>query len=150
MVKIIQENHFHLTQITLQNNHLIIRIIEDDPQTKEIHEISYKTDIVDQTVEIISIEITIQNQIQTDLNFRFIPVPIQVLEIDNIQMIDLESLHIIEIEIIPTIGIEIMQLIEIIKIKTVDHSYSNNRSNYQRSKYNNYQKDHASIHRREI
>ena len=61
------------------------------------------TDIVDQTVEIINIEITIQDQIETDLNLRLIPVPIQILEIDITQMTDLETLHIKEKEIIPTI-----------------------------------------------
>ena len=110
-----------MSQTTLDNTHLIIRIIEDDHQTKEIHEISHKTDIVDQTVEIISIEITIQDQIQTDLNFRLLPVAIQILEIDIIQMIDLETLHIIEIEIFPTIGIETIEMIEIINIKIIDH-----------------------------
>ena len=64
---------------------------------KKVHKIFRKTYIVDQTIEIISIEITNQDQIQTDLNFRLIPVPIQ--------MIDFENLHIIEMQIIPTIGI---------------------------------------------
>ena len=57
----------------------MIRIVEDYHQTKEIHEISHKTDIVDKTVEIISIEIAIQDQIQTDLNFRLITAPIRIL-----------------------------------------------------------------------
>ena len=56
-------------QITLENNHLIIQIIEDDHQRKKFHEISHKTDIVDQTVEIVNIERTIHDQIQTDLIF---------------------------------------------------------------------------------
>ena len=88
IVIIVQKNHSQITQITLDNNHLIIRIIEDDHQTKEAHETSHKTDVVDQTVEIISIEINIQDQIQPDLNFCLIPVPIQILEIDFIQMTD--------------------------------------------------------------
>ena len=62
IVLIVQENHFQITQITLNDNHLLIRIIEDDHQTKDIHKISHKTDIVDQTVQIISNEITIQAQ----------------------------------------------------------------------------------------
>ena len=117
IVMIVQENHFQITQIILKNNHFMIRIIEDDHQTKKIYEISHKTDIVNQTVKTISIEKTIQDQIQNDLIFRFIPVPIQTLEIDIIQMIDLETLHIIEIEVIPTMGIETIQKIEIINIK---------------------------------
>ena len=56
---------------------------EDDHQTKEIHKISHKTDIVDQTVKIISMETTIHAQIQ---------------EIDVIQMINLETLRITEKE----------------------------------------------------
>ena len=51
-----------------------------------------------------------------------IPVPIQILDTDNIQMIDLETLHIKEIEIIPTIGIETTQMIKIINIKIIDHA----------------------------
>ena len=80
---------------------------EDDHQTKENHKISHKTDIVDQTVEIFSIETTIHDQIQ---------------EIDVIQMINLETLCIIEKENIPTIRIEIIQMIEIINIKIKDHA----------------------------
>ena len=57
IVIIVQENHFQITQITLDNNDLTIRVIVDDHQTKEFHEISHKTDIVDQTVKKISIEI---------------------------------------------------------------------------------------------
>ena len=44
-------------------------------------EIFHKTDIVDQTVEIVKIEITIQDQIQTNLNFRLMPVPVLEREI---------------------------------------------------------------------
>ena len=113
----ISEKRFQITQITLDNNHFIIRIIEDDHQNKEIHEDSHKTDIIGQTVKIISIEITIQDQIQTDLSFRLRPVSIQILEIGFIKMIDLETLHIIEIEIIPTIGIKTIQMTEVKNIK---------------------------------
>ena len=42
----------------------------------QIHLISHKTDIVDQIVEIITIETTIQDRIQADHNFRLKPVPI--------------------------------------------------------------------------
>ena len=80
IVIIVQENHFQITQITLDNNHPIIRLIENDHQTKKIHETSHKIDIIDETVETISIELSIQDQIQTDLNFCLIPVPIQILE----------------------------------------------------------------------
>ena len=99
IVKIVQENHFHITLITPENIHFILQIIEEDHHTKKFHKISHKTDIVDRIVEIVNIEITIQNQIQTNLNFRLIPVSIQILEIKFIQLIDLENLHTIDIEI---------------------------------------------------
>ena len=53
-----------ITRITLDNNHLRTQIIEDDHQIKEVHETSPKTDIVDQTVEIVNVEITIQSQFE--------------------------------------------------------------------------------------
>ena len=56
----------------------IKRIIEDNHHTKKIPEISHKTDIVDHIVEIVNIEKTIQVQIQTNLKFRLMPVPIQI------------------------------------------------------------------------
>ena len=46
-VIIVQENHFRITQIILNNNNLKFKIIEDDHQLKEIHKISHKTDVVD-------------------------------------------------------------------------------------------------------
>ena len=68
--------------------------MEENRHNKDIHEVSHKTDIVDQIVEIVKIEITIQDQIQTNLNLCLMPVPIQMLEIEIIQIIDLETLHI--------------------------------------------------------
>ena len=120
--KKIQQKNLQITEITLDNNHSIIRTIEDDHQINKIHKISHKTDIVDQIVETVNIEITIQDQIQTNLNFCLMPVPIQILEIESNQIIDLETLHIKEIEIIPTIGIETIQMIEILDIKILDHA----------------------------
>ena len=67
-----------------------------------MHEIFHKTDIADQTVKIVNIEKTIQDQNQTDLNFCLMPVPIQILEIETFQIIDLETLHTIDLEVIPT------------------------------------------------
>ena len=151
IVIIIQENHFQITQITLDNNHLIFPIIDADNQTKENHEISHKTDIRDQTVGTISVEITIQDQIQTDLNFRLIPVRIQILEIEIIQMIDLETLHIIEIENIPTIGIETIQMIEIIYIKILDHEIILTKDQTTKDQIIITMKiNHATIHRTEF
>ena len=92
-----------ITQITPDNNHPIIQIIEDDHHTKKIHENSRKTGIVDHIVEIVNIEITIQDQTQINLNFCLKPVPIPTLGIKIIQTIDLETLHTIDIKIVPTI-----------------------------------------------
>ena len=119
---IVQENHFQITQNTLDNSHFIIRIIEEDHQIKEIHKISHKTDIVDQIVEIVDIEITIQDQTQTNLNFCLMLFPIGILEKEVIQIIDLEIFHIIEIDIFPTIVIETIQMIEILDVKIIDHA----------------------------
>ena len=52
--------------IPLDNNHPTDITIVEDPQIKEIHEISHKIDIVDQTVKTIIIEITIQDQTQIE------------------------------------------------------------------------------------
>ena len=151
IVIIVLEKHFPITQITPDNNHLIIRFVEDDHQTKEIHEISQKTDIVYQTVDIISIEISIQDQIQIDLNFRLLPVPIQTLEKVIIQMIDLETMHIIETEIFPTIGIETSRMIEIINIKIIDHAIILTTDRTMKDQnIITIKTDHATIHRTEI
>ena len=112
-------NHFQITQITQETNHPIILVIEVDHQNKGVHEISHKIDIVDQIVKIISIEITIHDQIQTDQNF-LIPVPIQILGIDIIQTIDHEIHHTIETETIQKTEIEAIPIIEINVTKTID------------------------------
>ena len=52
--------------------------------------------MVDHIIEIVNIEITIPDQIQTNLNFRLKPVPTKILEIEIIQTIDHETLHTIE------------------------------------------------------
>ena len=119
--KIVLENHFQLIQIILEVNQLIIQTTEDNHQTKEIHVISHKIDIVDQIVEITSMETSIQDRIQADRSFRVKPVPIHTLGIDTFPMIDQENLRTIEIKIIPKIGIETIQMIEIKDFKTIDH-----------------------------
>ena len=101
-------------------NQLITLITEVDHQTKEIHVISHKTDIVDQKAEILNIEKIIHNQTQTDQIIRLIPVTIHILGMDNIQMIDQEIHRTIDIEIIPTIETEAFRIIEINDI-TTDH-----------------------------
>ena len=118
----VQENHFQITPISLDNNHPIIRIIEKDHLSKEIHEISHSADIVDHIVEIVSIKITIQDQIQTNPNFLLKPDPIKILEIEIIQIIDLETLHTTDIEDIPTIVRETIQTFETLDIKKINHA----------------------------
>ena len=54
-------NNFNYSR---NNNHPIIRTIEDNHHTKEIHEISNKTELLDHIVEKVSIKITIQDQIK--------------------------------------------------------------------------------------
>ena len=92
------------------------------PPYQKIHKTSDKTDIVDHMVELFNIEVTIQNQFQTNLNFRLMPVFIQILEIKITQIIDLETLQTIYLEVIPTIGIETIQIIETLDIKIIDHA----------------------------
>ena len=142
----VQENHFQITPITLDNNHPIMRITEDDHHTKETHEISHKTDVVDHTLEIVNIEITIRNQFQTKLNFRLIPVPIPILEIEIIQIIDLDTLHTIDIENIPTIGIETIQTIKTLDLKIIDHAIFLTTD----IKIVIIKIDHATVHRTEV
>ena len=120
-VKIVLEDHFQTVQIIQEINHLITLIIEADHQTKEIHVISHKTCIVNQVVEILSIELIIHDQTQTDQNIRLIPVPTHTLGLDTIQMIDQENHCRADIEIIPTIGIEATQIIKTNDIKIIDH-----------------------------
>ena len=127
-----------------RNNHPIIRIIEDDHHTKGIHKVSHKTDIVDQIVGKVNTEIIIQDQIH--LNFRLMPVPIQILEIENIRIIHLETLHSIDIEIIPTIGTETIQTIETLDIKIIDHAITLTRD----QNITIIKIDHAITHKLEI
>ena len=114
------ENHFQTVRRIPDTNHLITLITEADHQNKEIHKNSHNTDIVDQIVEIISIELTIHDQTPTDQNIRLIPVPIHTLGIDTNPMIDQEIQRTIDIENIPTIGIEATQIVEIYDIKTIN------------------------------
>ena len=85
------ENQFQIAQIIQEINLLITLTSEVDHQIKETHEVPHKTDIVDQTVETLNIEIIIHDQSQIDRTIRLIPVPIHILGIDTIQMIDQET-----------------------------------------------------------
>ena len=59
---IVQENHFQITIIPLDDNQFTEITTTEDLQINEIHEISHKTDIVDQTVKTINTELVIQDQ----------------------------------------------------------------------------------------
>ena len=97
------KNRFQTAQIIQKINHLITLNTEVDHQTKGIHVIAHKTDIVDHPVEILNIEIIIYDQTQIDQVIRLTPVPIHTLGIDTIQMIDQELHRTIDTEIIPAI-----------------------------------------------
>ena len=90
----------------LDNNHPPDITIMEDLQTKEIHKISHKIDIVDQTVKTIDIEIIIQDQTQIEAISKIITeiVQTQTPETDIVQMIVLETPQIIDIETIQTVG----------------------------------------------
>ena len=86
-------------------------------------------------------------KIQTNLNFRLIPVPIQFLEIEIIQITDLETLHTFDIKIIPTRATETNQTIKTLDIKIIkDHAII--LTTYQNIRVNKI--DYATIHRTEI
>ena len=116
LVKTALVNHSQLIQITQETNHSITLIIEVDHQNKEIHEISHKTDKVDQIAKITSIETFIHDQIQTEEKL-LIPVPIQILGIDTIQTI---VHHTIENETTRITEIEVIQITETNVTKTTD------------------------------
>ena len=123
-VTINQENQSLITIIPLDNNHLTEITIAVDLQIKEIHEISHKIDIVDQTVETINIEITIQDQNQTEVitqNTTEI-VQIQTPELDIIRTIVLEILHLTVTETAKTIGIDNFQITDHETIQTKDQT----------------------------
>ena len=113
LVILVQEKNSLLTITALANNHLINLFIEEDLQLKEIHKKSHKIYTADQIVKIISIEITIQDQIQKETIIRasLKTVPIQTFIIDTIQMIEPETSY--------TIGVII---------------YSNNRNRHYQKK----------------
>ena len=101
-----QENHFQTAHLIQEINHLTTLTTEVDHQTKEIHVISHKIDIVDQIVEILNIKIIIHDQTQIDQVIRLIPVSFHTLGIDTVQMIDQEIHHTIDTENNPTVDPE--------------------------------------------
>ena len=112
---IAQGNHLLITIKPLDNNHLTDLIVEEDHQIKEIHKFSHKIDTVDKTVKTISIETTIQDQIQIGAIIRtsLKTVHIQTLVIDSVQTIDPETPH--------TIGTETIHIVETDSIKIKHH-----------------------------
>ena len=53
-VRIFQENHSHLFIVTAGHNQHIPTIFVEDSQIDEIYKTIYKTDVVDQTVRVIT------------------------------------------------------------------------------------------------
>ena len=84
-------------QINQETNHLITLITEEDHQTKKFYVIFHKIGIVDQIVDITSIEITIHYQVQTDQKISLKPDPIHTQGIDTLPMLDQEIPHKTEI-----------------------------------------------------
>ena len=79
----------------LYNNHPTDITIVEELQIKEIHEITHKIDIVDQTIKTINIEAIIQDQTQIEATIQIITgiVQTQTHETDTIQLIVLEIPH---------------------------------------------------------
>ena len=113
----------HLTY----NNHLTEITSAEDPQIEEIHKISHRIDIFDQTVKTIRFEIKIEVQTQTEKTTRNTKgiVHTQTSEIDIIETTVLEKLHITETEITQTIGIDIIQITDHEPIQTIDQTIKN-------------------------
>ena len=109
------ENHFLIIILPPENKHPADNTIAEDVQLKEIHEVSHKIDIVDQTVRTIIIETTFQDQTQTEVFIQIITgiVQTQTPEIDIIQTTVLAISHIVGTETIQTTGTD--------NIKITDH-----------------------------
>ena len=118
MVITVQENYFRATQITQIINHHITQVIELDHPNDEIHEISHKTDIIDQIAKIT--KITIHDRIPIQQNLFLDPVPNQTQGIDTIPIINHETHHTTEIETIHIMEIEVIQTIEIRITQKID------------------------------
>ena len=109
----VQENHFRTIPITRELNDHITQVIEEDHQNEEIHKIRHKIFIIDQIVEITTLDqIRIQHNLFLDL------IPNQ--EIITIQTINHETHHTIEIETTPIIEIEVIQTTETRITRTID------------------------------
>ena len=82
--RIVQEKHFLTHLMSLENNHPTDMTIVEDLQIKEVHVVSHKVDIVDQTVKTTNIEIIIQDQTQTETITQIITgiVQTQIPDID--------------------------------------------------------------------
>ena len=121
-VTIVQENHILITIMSLENNHSRDITIVEDLQIKEIHVISHKIDIIDQTVKTINIEIIIQDQTQTEATTQIIAgiVQTQTPKIYIIQTTVLETPHTIETETIQTTGTDSIKITDHETIQTID------------------------------
>ena len=124
---IVQENHFQITIIPLDNNYLTEITTAKNLHIKEIRESSHKTDKVNQTVKTINIEIIIQDQTQTEV------ITVITIEIVHIQTPDTDiiQMNVLKISHIIVKSLSNNRNRQYPGNKT--RNYSNNRSNY-----NNY------------
>ena len=108
----------------LDNNYATDITIVEDLQIKKIHKISHKTDIIDQTVKTIDIELIIQDQIQVIATIRtsLKTIPVQTLVIDTIQTIDPETPHTVETEFIRNIETDSFKTTDHETIQTIDQT----------------------------
>ena len=110
--------------MSLDNNHHTDITIVEDLRIKEIHEISHRIDIVNQTVKTIHIKIIFPDQIQIEATIRISlkTVPVQILVIDTIQTIDLETPCTIETKIIRIIETDSITITDYETIQTIDQT----------------------------
>ena len=93
----------------------------EDLEIREIHEISHKIDIINQTIKTISIAITIHDQTQIEVTTQNIIeiVQNQTPETDFIKTIVLEFHYTKETETIQTIGTDSIKITDHQTIKTI-------------------------------
>ena len=111
-----------LTIIPLENNHFTKITIAQDLHIEEIHKISHKIDIVDQTLKTINIEINIQDQTRTEVTTQttkgivFTKTP----KIEIVQTTVLNVPHLTETETTRTIGVDNIQITDHESIQTIN------------------------------
>ena len=123
-VIIVQENHLVITIMSLDNTSTTDITIVEDLLIKEIHEISHKIDIVDQTVKTINVEIIIQDQTEIEATIQITTgiVQTQTPKTDINRMIAVETSHTIETETNQTTGTDNIQIRDPETIQIIDQT----------------------------